>query len=195
MLKQAQKLCREQAFIWGWWKWACTACCFQCFDPGASHSSLSTLACCRPHESVTQEQEARDPVHTLPEAQPITSIHALLSWEPGALPFDEMLRGTTPLQASCVSGQFHHSCRQLPVAMLVQVCAVSNRTYECMQLCTLHSIYSSWPAYKCHRCLTHMVPVQAAPDGLSCNVCLTGQCMLLRMLSVRAACNASQLFA
>ncbi len=21
MLKQAQKLCREQAFIWGWWKW------------------------------------------------------------------------------------------------------------------------------------------------------------------------------
>ena len=125
MLKQAQKLCREQAFIWGWWKWALTACRFQCFDAGASHSSLSIHTCCRPHESIPQQQQVRDLVHTPPEAQPITSIHALRSWEPGALPFDKMLRGTTPLQASYVVILFHHSCRQLPVAM-VKAYAVSS---------------------------------------------------------------------
>ena len=48
--------------------------------------------------------KAKDPVHTLPEAQPITSNHALLSWELGALPFNEMLRGTRPLKASCIVG-------------------------------------------------------------------------------------------
>ena len=84
-------------------------------DAYPSHCKPSTLAtCCRPHESVLQEQRARDPVHMPPEAQSITSVHALLSWDPGALPSDVILRGTTPLQARCIvsSSISHASCVQ-----------------------------------------------------------------------------------
>ena len=118
MLKQTQKLCRKQAFIWGWWKWVATAVTSTLIssykaacDAGPSHCNPGILACCcRPHASELQEQKARDPMHSLLEAQPITSIHAVLSWEPGALPFDEMLRGTTPLQAGCTVCPFHQPC-------------------------------------------------------------------------------------
>lgn len=134
-------------------------------------TAVCILACCRPHEPVPQEQKASDPVHTPPEAQPITSIHALLSWEPGALPFDEMLRGTTPLQASCIADLFHHPCRQLLVATLDEVYALSSWKHECIQLCMALSagcIFFSqfWAAHSCHKCVIHLasVPVQAAPN-------------------------------